>query len=536
MYVKKKARRTKLSLLSLLFFSLYLSTTWAVTPRLDPRTYIPTLSNTEEEDNYLEYLKRIIPQAFETGMHFIDPRKTVQKEQLFLSKINTPTFKATYESELPERHVFLAVDFDLMEQVTKQIPQIKSDSLGVLKNAEKSFSKLAESETSQILALQELIRGTHGLTTQGLLTGMIQCLPQTERPKVFPMDIENKIKFLEANLTQDLLAQNFRSNVFDSKTIQVGELIEKAKELVGLENRIAQLSMLIYLKRSEHPLIAEALQNFDLHKQKEFISKLDPTGTLKAKDIIQAAAAGFIKAHLEFIQAPGLEVKARYTIEEVSPHIGLFRGTINNDCFTTMAFGFAYSPAERTWVLKNSEGKILFSIYSTEVTISGEKTLYIHDMGRADASPTLGEFVPRAFYSARKALGFTNIAYGTKGMHFSQFQKAMKNANTKEISVPIKFIDEKTRNLIGDLMVEINGADIRNAGIDPSYAKSHDLPSAHSTGIIFSPKEGLPNPIQVTVRDQSVESLGFKLSSLPLAFSSEAFNRVKGTCPKNFGI
>ena len=508
--------------LFLIFFSLVLSQSLQAQWLQDARVYIPRLSSPQRLQNYLAYLQRMVPSAFESGgMYFVDPLRTVEKEQRFLSRLNTPEFRAIYLRELPTRKPFQAIHLDVKEEVLKPHPQFRPDALLELQGRFTEMANSFPTHENQIAALKSVITSLQGHNSQGLLTGMIQSLPNEQKGHAFALDFEEKLQYLETNLTDTALREKFRSQTLDVQTLTVAGLIADIRRLAQIEKQIGELSLFIYCTSKNAALSDQIFQEFDLHKNQEFLAELDISGSLKAKDILQSSVTALGKRSIAITQVPTLETKANFKIEELSPHLGQFRGTLNNDCFTTMAFGFVYSPAERTFVVKDSSGKILFSIYATEVQLNGEKTLYIHDMGSANVSPTVGEYAVRALYASKRKLGFKQLALGTKGMHHYQFQRALNDINQNTESHPITYLDADSREIIGDLMVEINAEDISRSGLNASYAKQHDLPSAHTSAVIFKPKARQTTTITATVNLQTPENLGPALERLPKAFSLE---------------
>lgn len=124
--------------------------------------------------------------------------------------------------------------------------------------------------------------------------------------------------------------------------------------------------------------------------------------------VIDFALEGFKALSLK-ISADKVEVndvfKGKLSVVEVPPEIGLFRGTVGNDCATAVSSGYAASPMERVFFIYNEAGKVLGYMNVTHVVFQGAPAIYVNTIDGSKLTTPETDAVLRAVYANRETFG-----------------------------------------------------------------------------------------------------------------------------------
>lgn len=463
----------------------------------DVRNYPPILENDDEVLQYVAYIRRVIPEVFQPGGdYYVDPLAVVKREQALLKVLHSKEVQPVYQAELPkQRHPYQKLEVTIHESVPAIETRLNAQGAETL---QKTFAALAHQyPDSKALdrAMVELFRST-GLGSQGLLTGLIQSLPADAKATAFKLPSEEKLEYVKQHLTNEDLKAKFRTTVYKPEEITVPHLLGEYQRLEDAEKKLGKMAMFrewrkagASSKTSEDALSKLAIWNAErVQSSLEGLTAdglaLDGKDAKRFRDVVQAATHAHLKGATEEVQGFAWRPKSTFTIEEVSPNIGIFRGCMNSDCSTAYAYGYPYSPSERTYLVRDETGKLLTAVYATAVEADGKSGLYIHDLGSPKLSASLSGDIFKAFYSAKDRLGFAHVLLTERDMHHSQFKKSVEAVASDAGKVPLSYSDSQTRNKIGDTLVEHIGP--TRYGAD--YPKKYDLPEANQTARVFVPK------------------------------------------------
>lgn len=454
----------------------------------DVRNYPPALESGDEVLQYVAYIRRVLPEVFQPGgAYHVDPLVVVQREQALLKVLHSNEVQAVYQAELPkQRHPYQKLEVTIHESELETQTKVSASGAESLKH---SFAELAHrypNAASLDNVIVKLFQST-GLGSQGLLTGLIQCLPPEFKATAFKLAPEEKLEYVRQHLSDQDLRAKFRTTVYKPEEIRASHLLNEYRRLEEVERSLGRMAL--YREWTRAGATEEALSRLGTWTSENVQSSihglaLDAKDGKRLRELVQNATQAQLKVVTEDVQGSAWKPRSTFTIEEVSPNIGIFRGAVNGDCFTAYTYGFCYSPAERTYLVRDENGKLLTAVYATSVDGGGKPSLYIHDLGSSKLSPFLSGDIFKAFYTVREKLGFDQILLTSRNMHFSQFKSAAEAVARDAGTVSITYTDIKTRTKIGDTLVEHIGRTPHGA----DYPKRYDLPGANQKARIFVPK------------------------------------------------
>lgn len=486
MNVKAKSILSDLILFVFLFLS---SLGYAAT---DLRQFPPEIKTDAQMVSYILYLRNALPEVFQSGgSWYVDPKLIIDREQKFLSWLKSEAGQKIYQAELQERKPFQDIHVQLNEK--QEVTQLDLNPKAQ-EHLQNQLIHIGSRFGSVDRVIQEILvtyKSMHGQSSMGLMTGMIQALPAEQKAIAFKLPIQEKMDFLLKNISDTQLKLAFKSQVYSQDQVSVHFLSAELKRLLQSEELLAEFNLYLQHHKISDEQILNRLQSLDAKESK------------KAKDLSQTLSSSYLKSRSVSVKKMQWVAKEQFQISEVSPHLGIYRGCINGDCFTTYAYGYTYSPSERTFLVRDSEGKLLTSVYATEVKVNGIKSLYIHEIGQANLRAEYGAYIFQALYHARRELGFEQIILGHKGMHHYQFASAAKKSAQDSPAIKIEYYDSESREQIGNELVKATGN---------SYSKGHDMPTAHATGVIYTPIESTAEQILVQTQLMKMADLNEMMS------------------------
>ncbi len=440
-------------------------------PRGDYRNFPPLLESAENTADYVLYLRSILREAFRNDKTwYVDPVLVITREQKFLRWLNQPEVKQAYERELPYRNPMKKIQVQIETAQLIAANTVSDEGIHFLRAHFTDFERDKSLNSEGIHhELQGLINSLKGQSSAGFTTGLIQSLPAELKAAAFKLPAEEKLNFLLKNLTDEQLRTNFRTNVYKPEELSVSMMASEIDRITATEEKIALLAL--YRDWQGHGATEAAFNE---------LADIKPVAGEAQGPQIQKLASAKLRNFIQQTKTPEWSTKEKISIREISPNLGLFRGCLNGDCFTSYAYGFAYSPAEKTFLVSDEEGQLMTSVYATEVRVGRKKTLYVHEMGSASVSPLYGPVIMRALYAAKEQLGYSQIVFGEKGMHHGAFKTEIMNSAQETERVALTYIDPIFRNLIGDELVRET---------DSTYSKAHDIPSAHPFGRVYIPTQ-----------------------------------------------
>lgn len=458
----------------------------------DLRQFPPEIKTDAQMVSYILYLRNALPEVFQSGgSWYVDPKLIIDREQKFLSWLKSEAGQKVYQAELQDRKPFQDIHVQMNEKQEVTQLDLSPKAQEHLRNQWMNLENRLGSVDRVIQEIFSIYKSMQGQSSMGLMTGMIQALPAEQKATAFKLPLQEKMEFLLINISDAQLKLAFKSQIYSADQISVHFLSGELKRLLQHEEMLAELNLYLQNHKVSDEHVLSRLQTLDTKDAK------------KVKDLSQTLTSTYLKSRSVSVKKMQWVPKEQFQISEVSPHLGIYRGCINGDCFTTYAYGYTYSPSERTFLVRDSDGKLLTSVYATEVKVNGVKSLYIHEIGNASLRAEYGSYIFQAIYQARHELGFEQVILGNKGMHHYQFASAAKKSAQDSSAVKIEYYDSESREHIGNELVKATGS---------SYSKGHDMPSAHATGIIYVPIESATEQIQVQTELMKMADLNEMMS------------------------
>ncbi len=466
-----------------------------------------------EQSKRLLYLHQVLPEVFVSGGGwFVDPMKVIENEHKFMQWYHSPEAQALIHSETPPTLPQKKIKALIQTAENVNAPQIGETGVQSLRHSFDSLGVHYATNSQINHKILELVHALNGQSSQGLITGMIQSLRPDLKATAFKLPAEEKMKFLFEHITDEQLKAGFRTNIYKPEEITVLHLRQDVHRIQQLEQSIAVMALYQEWKQKGGGVAGyEALIEFKPTQNPSGLSALETEQKVDAKDVkkiketVQSLAQSFLKPHLVQGVKQVMTTKSSFTMELLPPSLAMFRGSLNGDCFTTYAYGYTYAPSERTYIVRDSDGKLLMTVYAMDVKVGGKRSLLLHDMGSSTVNAQKGAEVFQAFYAAKEALGYEQIILGAKGMHHGNFRSTASQAAQPAEQQNIEFFDTKSRGAIGDALVKITG---------DSYSKGHDMPDSHKSGSVFVPKADLPEKVAVEVTAASFPEFHHKPLSL----------------------
>lgn len=375
-------------------------------------------------------------------------------------------------------------------------------------------------------AFLELWRQGGDVSAKGVLTGVIRSLPGPMQGKYFQIaSVADQIEALRAEpaLTDASLAAGFRADLvgLGAQVPTKEAVLELARKARLRELRLLDLIqaqwMVEHLQGLHPDLVAAAHEcapedldvfSTDNGERAEFLGRLSATISGRDKD------AGAMKKLQSLVKAGGGEfeereievpvVKDHYTIREVPPTLGTWRGYLGGDCASSNAFGYPYAPMERTYYVYDAEGTAKGYAGATVVMSEGQRTLYLHDVTGSHMADWLAERVMHALYLAADRIdpAVTRVTIATTEVNFlnANFQilydMHKKYSENNPTFVPQEYLDGDIRALIL--------AHPGNKGGQANY----DMPEHNTKAVLFRPNPEILSGIRVKVENRPSYAVG----------------------------
>ena len=104
------------------------------------------------------------------------------------------------------------------------------------------------------------------------------------------------------------------------------------------------------------------------------------------------------------------EKDGQLSLVEIPPLLGIFRGNVGGDCSTSHSSGYANSPMERVFIIRNKRGEDVGYVNGTHVTLpDGEKGFFVNTIAGANISGAMANTVLAGIEKAKESLGVKKI-------------------------------------------------------------------------------------------------------------------------------
>lgn len=391
----------------------------------------------------------------------------------------------------------------------------KTELLKLLEQNQGTLTKEAVTERTN-----QYVSELGGLTSRGVLTGIIMALPKPLAGHFFKEpSFETLVASLksEASLTDDLLKQTFRSNT-PIQDISKNSLLDLAIKLRQIELNLLnylQVSWIMNsmgvqtltsgdlsaMKNESLVLFGESLGGDKLKATIEDLARSTPGADKTLPVVVDSVMySGDFEAEPRMVNRD--KVVDSFSIREAPPSLGVWRGYLGGDCSTTNCFAYTYSPMERTYYVFDSKGVAKGYVMSTVVQVDGQNVLYLHDVTGNHLSPDLAEAVMNALYLAKDQLGMDikEITVPTDDVfyfnnNFVPLREVFKRYTKGAVGVKQTYVDSQLRRVFHGHPGS-GGAE-----------KPYDLPEFNVDAFLFRPNEKLAASLRVQV----VENTSFKV-------------------------
>lgn len=290
----------------------------------------------------------------------------------------------------------------------------------------------------------------------------------------------------EADLRTRFQSERFgipRDELTVERALQLLDLsVEQELELIHL------LSALEVLERSgdlsADAFSAQYLQWFTSEEAPEFMAFPDSNETvISTIGRVRAIA----KNSFTTLEASVTRVvrDSEIIVQEVPPHLAVFRSCAGGDCSTSSSWAYPFSPMERNFYIFNPDN--LFEeigyISGNILQLQGKDTLYIRDMTGRNLAPEQIDLIIKGFAQILPETGVSQLAFAVPQFHssenhfpplYSRIEAMIKNLPV----YPTKFYDAK----------------IRENYLNPVVSSAHyDSPERHDTASLYVEEKIDPN-------------------------------------------
>ena len=191
----------------------------------------------------------------------------------------------------------------------------------------------------------------------------------------------------------------------------------------------------------------------------EFIRKFTKNKTLDKAEAMQNVLNARLKNYAKKIYSHKIDVKRRLTEEEdqlslveVPPELGIFRGHVGDDCATSHSFGYANSPLERVFIIRNKKNEDVGYVNGTHVLLpDGSKGFFINTVAGKNVSAAMTDAIFAGFKKAKNSLEVNSIVMlgirqEKNNINFTSIRDSYQKHRGKRVF--ITFPDEKIRDVI----------------------------------------------------------------------------------------
>lgn len=381
-------------------------------------------------------------------------------------------------------------------------------------------------------AIEERLQKLTLSDPQKILVGLISLLPQPKRAGYFKTSFENQIQMLrqEPDLSDAVIQAQFQAeihhlgdvpNTRDALLTAVTHLVKEESELISLLR--AKLAMSVIDRDSD---LVDALEENDIKQAVKIVGEAHD----ECFDVAAENEAGYTERFLKSLghgwtgatkEERGLVAKylervfkamkneervleARevpvahdlFTIQEIIPELGVYRGILGGDCSTTHSFAFPFSPLERVFLIFDKNGAPMHLYFAgTILQTNRTPTFYLHDIAGPALTKEVQGIVLHALWETREQ-------FGTK--HMTLPTRVVREANAGEEpskSPRIMALIEDLESYIGE---QVNqkylDTDVRQfLGQLPGSAYDYDSPEFNAQAHLFVPRKGMLDGLQVVV-------------------------------------
>lgn len=365
----------------------------------------PVLATEQEKANFLGHIANEIPWLFMEGAEYdVNFLQLINNQNLVVQALMQDK-KYLREIEKRKELVELTVEVEA-DGIVKERTATKA-----LKTAIATASKTDLDSFVELISTLYLEFGTKNY--RSIATGLISSLPGEQKGKLFKMSPEEQIEALSKlpNLTDDFIRAKFRPEVVGLKASELSRnlLFEYMKRGQEIEMELVASIIAYQLKTHEIPIsgLKKVLSDFS------WITELNWKG-VKPEELKKLFSTA-IKNYVETEDVTARVPSGKFTIREVPPYLGMFRGIVGADCATQYSATIVYADRERTFFIYDDAGNL--KGYATATNVKGDngkKYLYLHDVTGARLSVQMMKDVFHAISENISAFGAQGVLIPNK--------------------------------------------------------------------------------------------------------------------------
>lgn len=367
---------------------------------------LPPVFNTDQEKaNFLGYIANEIPWLFMEGAEYdVNFLQLINNQNLVVQALSQ---NKKYLREIEKRK-------DLVELTV----EVESD--GIIK--ERTATKALKSAVTAALKaeLETYVEKISGLYLEfanknyrSIATGLISSLPNEQKGQLFKLTPEAQIDALSAlpNVTDEFVRSKFRAETVGLKASEISRKILFEYMKRGREIELELIASIIAYHMKANEIQTSGLKN--VLSDFSWISDLNWKGVKseELKKLFSTAIKNFVETEDVTARLPS----GKFTIREVPPYLGMFRGIVGADCATQYSATVVYADRERTFFIYDDTGNLKGYATATNVKGSdGKKYLYLHDVTGARLSVQMMKDVFNAISENISVFGANSVLIPNK--------------------------------------------------------------------------------------------------------------------------
>jgi len=482
-----------------------------------PEFFPPLLSSAQERDEYIRRLtaeEPWLPEAVSTYAGTYTGAgwpALFNREQVLVRDLQR---SFNYDDLLRDRSPLLTLRVERLEERMTAARVLSLSSVSEVQSAITSvvepmmvFEDVARIITEIESEIERIVQSPRW-EPQGILTGLINCLPAEARQAIFKAGSwESQLEMLShaPNLTEEAIQHHFKFAALglpgdldrDSLLRMAGEMIEREKRLVDL---LRAKQYVLKVKALNPGLTMRDLAT-PLHKPNPTHFPLFEISAAEAKELSHILAstphhkyASKLEKKLtdvshELREIPSLTPTSHYLLREVPPYLSLYRGSVGGDCSTDRSAGFVYSPYMRVFFIMNpDQPKPVGYVSGAIVEVAGQRKFYLYDLTGPQVSDSMAEEIFHAFHASLAALQVT-------GLNIASAKVAASNNHFAPL---VAIFGKYAQNTSGEAQ-SFPDRDIRAAIAkhDGSKTDTYDSETTNRLGHPFAPLASVASRIRV---------------------------------------
>lgn len=295
---------------------------------------------------------------------------------------------------------------------------------------------------------------------KGALVGLAKLLPAEKAKQAYRMTAEEAVAFLKIELQETISKAEFDASIHHLTGTSRDEILEQISHRIATERNV--------LRKCADELIAHAKAlhtTMGEEQLKEWLASAVAASDNPMQGLTKKQVEDFGKTIKKYLEAQNLindvhlamnETRStHFTLREVPPHVGIFRGWAGGDCSSQYTFAYPWAPQERVFFVHDHENRVKGYIGTSVVQVKGGATyLYVHTIQGARISATDTDLIIAAFQKQKAALGVSGVLLPTSGqayylVNYAEIRGAIAKRSYQGRNTTIAYFDPKARDIAG---------------------------------------------------------------------------------------